>query len=195
MKYLALGDSYTIGEQVEQKGTYPYLLQQFLSDHSLEVDVNVIAETGWTAQELFETYSDKSIKREYDLVTLLIGVNNQYRKHDFSYFVKGFETMLNEAISKSIKGESNVFVLSIPNYGLTPFGHKNVEQITKQIQMYNTHIQKRCELYGVGYRDINGPYAKYATEYLVEDGLHPSTEMYKEWVNYFKEDVLEVLSN
>lgn len=195
--YLALGDSYTIGEGVDQNKTYPNILKQFLDKHNVSAEVTVIAKTGWTSQELFEAYDKRNLKREYDLVSLLVGVNNQYRKHSFDYFAKGFETMLNEAISRSILGESNVVVISIPNYGLTPFGKgkDKEEEITIDITNYNKHIKQRCDLYGVRYFDINEVYNTKASQYIIEDNLHPSAEMYQEWVDFFKEDVLKLLSN
>ena len=192
MKYLALGDSYTFGEGVKQCQTFPYLLQQFLLDCNIKLDLKVIAKTGWTVQELIEAINRVELKREYDFVTLLIGVNNQYRKHNFKDFTKGFERILNESISKSIAGEMNVFVLSIPNYGLTPFGNDNKELITEDIFKYNLHIRHRCEIYGVNYVEISDFYNSNAHSAVVEDGLHPSSAIYLDWARNLE---LKVINN
>ena len=133
LKYLALGDSYTIGENIAFEDAYP---NQIVRELSLIDSVNVIAKTGWTTNELIDTLS-KSYLDKYDVVSLLIGVNNQFRGYQIDKYVMEFENLLIRAIDYS-KNKKNVFVLSIPDYGVTPFGKvRGEEKIYKEINSYN----------------------------------------------------------
>ena len=117
LRYLALGDSYTIGEGIPFEHSYP---KQIVNEISLIDSVRVIAKTGWTTDELIDTLDNVSLPK-YDIISLLIGVNNQFRGYSIENYVKEFENLLVRAINYS-KNKSNVFVLSIPDYGVTPFG-------------------------------------------------------------------------
>ena len=191
LKYLALGDSYTIGENIAFEDAYP---NQIVRELSLIDSVNVIAKTGWTTNELIDTLS-KSYLDKYDVVSLLIGVNNQFRGYQIDKYVMEFENLLIRAIDYS-KNKKNVFVLSIPDYGVTPFGKvRGQEKIYKEINSYNDINRVLAEKYTVLYFDITeiSRKAENDTSLLAEDKLHPSKKMYKMWVDKLKYELLDSL--
>ena len=191
LKYLALGDSYTIGENIAFEDAYP---NQIVRELSLIDSVNVIAKTGWTTNELIDTLS-KSYLDKYDVVSLLIGVNNQFRGYQIDKYVMEFENLLIRAIDYS-KNKKNVFVLSIPDYGVTPFGKiRGQEKIYKEINSYNDINRVLAEKYNVLYFDITeiSRNAENDTSLLAEDKLHPSKKMYKMWVDKLKYELLDSL--
>ena len=191
LKYLALGDSYTIGEKISFDDAYP---NQIVSELSLIDSVIIIAKTGWTTNELIDTLS-KSYLDKYDVVSLLIGVNNQFRGYQIDKYVMEFENLLIRAIDYS-KNKKNVFVLSIPDYGVTPFGKvRGQEKIYKEINSYNDINRVLAEKYNVMYFDITeiSRKAENDTSLLAEDTLHPSKKMYKMWVDKLKYELLDSL--
>lgn len=191
LKYLALGDSYTIGENIAFEDAYP---NQIVRELSLIDSVNVIAKTGWTTNELIDTLS-KSYLDKYDVVSLLIGVNNQFRGYQIDKYVMEFENLLIRAIDYS-KNKKNVFVLSIPDYGVTPFGKvRGQEKIYKEINSYNDINRVLAEKHNVLYFDITeiSRKAENDTSLLAEDKLHPSKKMYKMWVDKLKYELLDSL--
>lgn len=185
-KYLALGDSYTIGESVAAEHRWPNQLvaKVAASNNAVFEPVQIIATTGWTTDELKAGIAEvKPQENAYDFVSLLIGVNNQYRGYPIADFEREFEELLNQAISYAKKKE-NVFVVSIPDYGVTPFAaSKNPEKIGKEVKEYNDLSKKIAEKYDVEFFDIY-PISKKALNddsYVADDKLHPSGKMYVEW--------------
>ena len=184
--YLALGDSYTIAESLNLIDSYPHQLKNQLK----KIDsVNIIAKTGWTTGELIDTLKSLNINNKYDYVSLLIGVNNQYREYDISIFEKEFEYLLNLAIQYA-NDRSKVFVISIPDYGVTPFGFKNRDKIYKEIDQYNLIKRKIVEKYNIRFYDVTdiSREAKEKKYLIAEDSLHPSREMYSLWINRILND-------
>ena len=184
--YLALGDSYTIAESLNLIDSYPHQLKNQLK----KIDsVNIIAKTGWTTGELIDTLKALNINNKYDYVSLLIGVNNQYREYDISIFEKEFEYLLNLAIQYA-NDRSKVFVISIPDYGVTPFGFKNRDKIYKEIDQYNLIKRKIVEKYNIRFYDVTdiSREAKEKKYLIAEDSLHPSREMYSLWVDRILND-------
>ena len=191
LKYLALGDSYTIGEKISFDDAYP---NQIVSELSLIDSVIIIAKTGWTTNELIDTLS-KSYLDKYDVVSLLIGVNNQFRGYQIDKYVMEFENLLIRAIDYS-KNKKNVFVLSIPDYGVTPFGKvRGQQRIYKEINSYNDINRDIAEKYNVLYFDITeiSRKAENDTSLLAKDTLHPSKKMYKMWVDKLKYELFDSL--
>jgi lysophospholipase L1-like esterase len=187
LNYLALGDSYTIGESVPADQSYPAILADELNRHKQTVNKpTIIATTGWTTDELIDAVSHSQIdNKKFDLVTLLIGVNDQYRGLSVDNYKVKFRQVLNTAIHFANGNKSHVFVLSIPDYGVTPFGKENEAAICLQIDKFNT-INKQISLAaGVNYLDITpiSRQAKNEPELVAADGLHPSGKMYARWVN------------
>lgn len=184
--FLALGDSYTIGEAVAENERWPVQLVSQLRDAGIEIyDPRIIATTGWTTDELLGGIKQSKGLGEYDLVSLLIGVNNQYRGYPIDQQKEEFEVLLKKAIEFAGGDASRVFVVSIPDYGVTPFAiNSNQERIAEQIDQYNSINKSISDLYQVQYFDIT-PISRLAAdqpELIATDGLHPSGEMYKMWV-------------
>ena len=193
LKYLALGDSYTIGEGINFNGSYP---KQIVNEISFIDSVTVIAKTGWTTNELIDTLSKSNIEK-FDVVSLLIGVNNQFRGYQFDKYVMEFENLLIRALSYS-KYKKNVFVLSIPDYGITPFGKiRGQERIYNEINSYNDINRLMAEKYNVMYFDITeiSRKAENDSTLLAEDKLHPSKKMYEMWVEKLKYQLIDSLKN
>ncbi len=197
LTYLALGDSYTIGEGVSDSGRYPNQLVAKLNSETEKIwsTPKVIAQTGWTVEELEKGINRAAIEGEtYDLVTLSIGVNNQYRGLPISKFNEEFENMLLQAISFAAANTNHVVVLSIPDWGVTPFAAKserNKSKIADEIDAYNRLKSKICEKHGVTYIDITAQYRSFGTQpdMLAADGLHPSAKMYGLWAEKLFEKV------
>jgi len=179
-----LGDSYTIGESVEEFERWPNQLADFLKAGGIPTEVDIVARTGWTTQELWEGIQAQQVEPAYDLVSLLIGVNNQYRGYDINEYREQFVFLLNKAVEYAAGNPKHVIVLSIPDWGVTPFarGH-NLEQIAKDIDAFNRVNQEETERAGAFYIDIT-PLSREAAQdasLTASDGLHPSGKMYSEW--------------
>ena len=187
LNYLALGDSYTIGEAVPQDQSYPYQLTNALNMQSFKVKApTIIATTGWTTDDLIDAISKSSIHANtYDFVTLLIGVNDQYQGLSEGNYKTKFARVLSTAIAFAKGDASRVFVLSIPDYGVTPFANGQDSVIGPQIDQFNA-INKSISLTaGVNYLDITAISRTAVTDptLIAPDGLHPSGKMYMQWVN------------
>jgi lysophospholipase L1-like esterase len=183
--YLALGDSYTIGESLPPGDSFPaQLVGQInngfgLSCHKLKI----VAKTGWTTNELQQGIQRAKPSGDFDLVSLLIGVNNQYRSYPQEQYVKEFGQLLNQAIGFAGGKKERVVVVSIPDYGCTPFGEEMAEKIFRDLTWYNTEAQRQCQKDGIHFVDIFPISRKAASEpdLIAEDRLHPSAKMYALW--------------
>lgn len=190
LSYLALGDSYTIGEGVDVLDRYPMqLVQEWNKGAKIPfASPLIIAKTGWTVDELEVGIQASSTADEgYDLVTLLIGVNNQYRGRSVESFAIDFEKMLQRAISFARGKKERVVVLSIPDWGVTPFAvSKGIDpaQVANQIDEYNKTKKEICAKNGVKFITITAEYrlAGALPEGVVADQLHPSALIYKKWM-------------
>ncbi|MCC7189043.1 MAG: SGNH/GDSL hydrolase family protein [Anaerolineales bacterium] len=207
LKYLALGDSYTIGESVDESARWSMQLSSMIAS-SLQftksiggswrgVDVAIIARTGWTTDELWEGIQAREVTPPYDLVSLLIGVNNQYRGRGIEEYREQFVFLLNKAIEYAGGDARRAIVLSIPDWGITPFAAgRDREQIAKEIDQFNAVNRAETEKAGAHYIDIT-PISRAAVNdpsLIASDGLHPSGKMYAEWAKLALPIVLEILS-
>ncbi|MCF8413210.1 MAG: SGNH/GDSL hydrolase family protein [Melioribacteraceae bacterium] len=187
-KYLALGDSYTIGESVSESERYPVQLKNRLFDKNIKIDsLKIIAKTGWTTDELNDAINLENPSNDYDLVTLLIGVNNQYRGRSAESFRPEFIELLNRAVGFAKGDSSRVIVISIPDWGVTPFGDRDRRtpaEIGAEIDSYNSIKEEECLNRGIKYIHITdiSREAKTDMELLAFDQLHPSGKMYSLWV-------------
>jgi lysophospholipase L1-like esterase len=186
--YLALGDSYTIGEAVSAAESFPYQLKDTLVKQGHPVEsLKIIAQTGWTTAELQTAIAAETLSPPYDLVTLLIGVNNQYRGYDLVNYSAEFEQLLKQAIVFAGDDVEQVRVLSIPDWGVTPFSEKEgrmAENVAKEINAFNAAAKEISEKLDVVFINIT-PHSRLAAtdlSLLASDGLHPSGKMYAEWV-------------
>jgi len=186
LTYLALGDSYTIGEAVPQQLSFPFQLTGLLATHSVDVTPpTVIATTGWTTDQLINAVNASEIHtKPYDIVTLLIGVNDQYQGLSQSNYRTKFIQLLNTAIGLAKGDKNRVFVLSIPDWGVTPFAQGQDDIIGPQIDEFNSINKEESVKTGVNYLDITGlsRQAKTDPTLVAQDGLHPSGKMYSQWV-------------
>ncbi|MFE0502684.1 SGNH/GDSL hydrolase family protein [Lysobacter soli] len=187
LSFLALGDSYTIGEGVPESGRWPVQLAKALREEGIALaDPRIIATTGWTTDELAWGIDGAEPLGEWDFVTLLIGVNNQYRGRSAIDFRGEFETLLQRAIRYARGRADRVLVLSIPDWGVTPFvktTQATPEQVATELDAYNAAAQVVCEAHEVAYVDIT-PISRERgaePEMLADDGLHPSAAMYTLW--------------
>lgn len=185
LTYLALGDSYTIGEAVLIQQSFPYQVVQNLREkgHSFSA-AEIIAKTGWTTDELWNGIAGYQFLPKYDFVTLLIGVNNQYRGRAIIEYTSEFEKLLGKAILLADNKKEHVFVISIPDYGVTPFAkEKDPEKISKEIDIFNTANRALAIQYKVHYIEITEGSRDAAQDpsLVAEDGLHPSEKEYKKW--------------
>lgn len=188
IQYLALGDSYTIGESVEAHERWPNQLASLIETTpefaGRRVDVSIIARTGWTTQELWEGIQGQKLEPPFDLVSLLIGVNNQYRGYDIQEYRQQFVFLLSKAIEYAGGDPNRVLVLSIPDWGVTPFAaDRDREKIAKDIDAFNAVNRGETEKAGAHYVDVT-PISREASDdvlLIAPDGLHPSGRMYAEW--------------
>ena len=184
--YLALGDSYTIGEGIDEKNRYPIILVRELKKQGVNFNnPRIIAKTGWTTDELNDSLNLSVFNTKYDYVSLLIGVNNQYRGLSSYIFEKEFRQLLSRSINYS-KNKSNVFVLSIPDWGVTPFADKrNKIDISDSIDVFNQLIKKVCFENNIKFFDITdiSREAELNSDLIAGDSLHPSGIMYKKWID------------
>lgn len=198
LSYLALGDSYTIGQGVLPNERYPNLLADTLEQLGIPMHKpQIIAQTGWTTANLITAINNAQINTTFDFVSLLIGVNNQYQHKPIAEYQQQFEQLLQKAIVFANNDTSKVVVLSIPDYGYTPFGQANQATISAQIAEFNAINKAIANAYGVQYFDIT-PISQQALlqpNLVATDQLHPSGEMYKQWVALMIDDVKELLKN
>lgn len=190
MRFLALGDSYTIGEAVDAEGRWPMQLAARLRGEGVPLDdPRIIATTGWTTDELaagIDAAEAEGPLGSFGLVSLLIGVNNQYRGRPLDEYVVQFEALLVRAIAFAGGRADRVMVLAIPDWGVTPFGAqsgRDVAEIATQLDAFNAAAEAVCLRHGVAFVDT-APVsrARGGEEAMVaHDGLHPSAGLYTEW--------------
>ncbi len=198
-RMLSLGDSYTIGESVAINDRWPVQLAAALRQQCLDfAEPTILARTGWTTSELANAIQETVLEPPFDLVTLLIGVNNQYRSGDSETYRGEFASLLDQAIEFAGDNPARVLVLSIPDWGATPFGsQRNSEQIALEIDRFNQVNQEEAKKRLVNYLDITriSRQAVQDPSLIAQDGLHPSGKMYAEWVKLALPVVLEMSRN
>jgi lysophospholipase L1-like esterase len=189
--YLALGDSYTIGESVPLHESFPYqLVQQLRAKHPGFQAPEIVAKTGWTTNELATHLIHTLLQKQYDFVTLLIGVNNQYRGLSIQEFDQEFTFLLLKALQYNGHQNNRVFVLSIPDWSHTPFAQNKAQETgmdlaetSAQIDAFNDVIKKRCEDMEIEFVYTTDVTRNCAPEMLAQDGLHYSANMHQIWAN------------
>jgi lysophospholipase L1-like esterase len=184
-KFLALGDSYTIGESVAEDQRWPVQLVNALNSHgSTFQSPRIIATTGWRTDDLKRAIVAANLDKNYDLVSLLIGVNNQYQGKSSKDYIPEFEELLKMAIGFAGGDKSKVFVVSIPDYGFTPFGKEKQKKISEELDEFNRINKMISDKYQVAYFNIT-PISRKGfddPELVAADNLHPSAKQYSKWV-------------
>lgn len=186
-RFLALGDSYTIGEAVLETERWPMQLKALMNENGIDIGTpEIIATTGWTTDELQAAMNERNPQGPFDLVSLLIGVNNQYRAYPIENYEKEFEHLLQQAIAYADGKNNRVVVVSIPDWGVTPFAADHDRaQIAKEIDLFNASNQSISKKYNVHYVDITpgSRDASNESDLVASDGLHPSGKEYSKWAN------------
>ncbi len=188
IRFLPLGDSYTIGQSVPTQARWPVQLADSLETRGFQIDtLGLIATTGWRTDNLLNAMKNKHLTdKDFNLVSVLIGVNNQYQGRPISQYVNELSAILDSAIHYAGGDPSHVFVVSIPDYAFTPFGQQSSdpEQISAELDQYNAISKKMAESLGIVYFDITGISRQGLNipSYVANDGLHPSGIQYTEWV-------------
>ena len=184
-RFLALGDSYTVGESVPESDRWPNQLARQLDAGGIRTDVTIVARTGWTVNELWQAIRLDPPEGTFDLVSLLIGVNDQYRGYPAVGYRDDFRFILNIALEYAGGDPNHVIVLSIPDWGQTPFAAgRDTREIAREIDEFNSINREEAEKAGVHYVDIT-PISRTVTAdslLIAPDGLHPAGQMYSEWV-------------
>ena len=183
--YLALGDSYTVGESVPLHDNFPNQVIRLLRENDLLFEQpTIIAKTGWTTDELAIGIKNTATQTVYDIVSLLIGVNNQYRGEKPEEYSWQFEELLQQAIRFAGWRTSRVFVLSIPDWGATPFAEgRDRAKIAREIDFFNRINREISERHRVNYLNVTDGTREAAKDagLVAADGLHPSAMEYKRW--------------
>ncbi|RYU96080.1 SGNH/GDSL hydrolase family protein [Emticicia agri] len=181
--FLALGDSYTIGESVVEKDRWSMYLIDLLKDDFTITKHDIIARTGWTTEELIQAIADSKNTNQYDMVSLLIGVNNQYRGQSIEKYKTEFRELLQISARFAHGDYKKVFVLSIPDYGITPFAaSRNTAKIAKEIDEFNAVAKDECRKVGVPFIDITTITREHTdVAYIASDQLHFSGKMHELW--------------
>jgi len=199
IRYLALGDSYTIGENVKPQYSFPYQLSSKLRKNGYNMkDPVIIAKTGWTTGNLLSSIESYNPNIKFDVVTLLIGVNNQFQGKSIEQYCNDFKIILNKAIKFADNSNKNVIVFSIPDWGVTPFADRlDRIQISEEIDKFNEVNQQESKKAGVHYINVTSisRQAAFDPTLLAADGLHPSGKMYKKWVDIAYPIVIKMLSD
>jgi lysophospholipase L1-like esterase len=185
LRFLALGDSYTIGQGVQEEDNWPRQFVDRIGELGIITEeLKIIAQTGWRTDNLLNAIDAENLEPNYNLVSLLIGVNNQFQGVNFEIYPVEFRTLLETALVLAGGDKSSVFVFSIPDYGYTPIGLSNQELISAQIDKYNKVNREIANEMGIVYFNIT-PISRQVIskpEYLASDNLHPSGKMYAEWI-------------
>lgn len=201
ISYLALGDSYTIGQSVCETCRFPEQLKSNLSASFVNThfSLNIIAKTGWTTTNLLNAIAIEKPENNFDLVTLLIGVNNQYQGLNFSIYEEEFPKLVTKSIELAKGHKKHVIVISIPDYAYTKQGEisGNKAKISKEIDQYNNFAKKYCEANGIEFVTITDITRNGLNEpsLVAIDGLHPSESAYNLFVERMYPTIVKALKN
>ena len=182
--FIALGDSYTIGEGVNEDERWPNQFIDFAYENGIEFDQPVIiAETGWKTFDLINAINQTNFTKKFDYISLLIGVNNQFNSRPIDEFEEDLNKLMNEM--KSIKkNDGSIVIISIPDWGYTPYGESSdMGDISEQINLFNSSLRKFAYTNGLKYVDVTQISRRGINEpdLITNDNLHPSGSMYLEW--------------
>jgi len=198
VRFIALGDSYTIGEGVTEPERWPNQLARMLRERNVDVeDPLILARTAWTTDELADAIAAERIRERYDVVLLLVGVNDQYRSRSVASFATEFKAVLAKAKAYAGRRASRVIVLSIPDWGATPFAAgRDRALITREITAYNDSARELVGAAGMRWVNVTDATRRMqdTPSLVAADGLHPSPAMYREWAELVVPHALAALA-
>jgi lysophospholipase L1-like esterase len=199
IRYLALGDSYTAGTGIDTLQSFPRQLQQGLArELNRGVTVQVVAQAGWRTDNLINALEEQTLEDTYDLVTLLIGVNNQFQNRPFSQYEDEFPLLINKALNLAGNDSEQVVVVSIPDYSYTPFGQDlGFENISEEIDTYNNFARTIAEENGILFIDITdiSRSGLEDTSLVAKDNLHLSEKAYQMFLDRIVPTVISKLKD
>ena len=195
-RYLALGDSYTIGEGVAAEERWPEQLVARLRERKIDIaDPQIIAKTGWTTDELNGAIDAVAQAGPFAMVTLLIGVNNQYRGRSGDEYRREFNSLLRRAIHFAGEDARRVIVVSIPDWGVTPFATgRDRARIAAEIDGFNGIDREEARALNSRYADVTAM-SRRGASMVTGDGLHPSAGMYAQWTAAILPEAMAILSS
>jgi lysophospholipase L1-like esterase len=197
ISFIALGDSYTIGTGIQPENSWPYQLQDSLLNLGFSFDTTeIIATNGWTTTDLLAAIKNRDDSSTFNLVGVLIGVNNQYQNLDLDIYRTEFREIIEEAINFADGDTNKVFILSIPNYGVTPFGqNRNPVIIKQELEVYNDIANTIGSEFNIPFINITqiSELAANDSSLLARDNLHPSAKMYALWVGEMVPTITQIL--
>ncbi len=196
VRYLALGDSYTIGESVAEDARWPMQLRDSLVVHGIEMEwYKIIARTGWKTRELRDAIDQVKPDKNYNLVSLSIGVNDYFQGRSIDEYKTRFQQLLDIAVAHAGGRKDRVFVVSIPDYSYTPLYRDHQDLVSKGIDAFNVLNRKVTLAAGIQYIDITTLSRKGLSTplWVSSDGLHPSGEQYAAWVKLMLPTILQML--
>lgn len=195
LKYLALGDSYTDATAELRKNGWPQQLTMYLAKKNVTFgEPKIVAGPGWTSGKLIEEIKNAELQPPYDLVSLMIGVNNQYRELSIGTFAEELNILIEKSISLAGNHPEKVILISIPDWGVTPFAKlKNKSKIAKEIKEFNTIIEKQAKKMNITYIDVtpSSRNMEVNKNLIASDSLHPSKRMYQVWAKKMSKVLLK----
>jgi lysophospholipase L1-like esterase len=199
IRMLCLGDSYTIGEGVAECDRWPELVRDTLREKLDDVEPpTIVAKTGWTSDELLGAIETRSLLGEWSVVTLMIGVNDQYRGRSVEEFQINFEKLVEVALSLAGNNADRILVISIPDWSVTPFAEgRDRARISAEIDRFNQVLGEHCNNQRIAFLDITDISRQASNDpssWLAEDKLHPSPRMHKAWSERITPTIRKVLS-
>ena len=182
--FIALGDSYTIGEGVNEDERWPNQFVDVAYENGVDFDQPmIIAETGWKTYDLLNAINQTNFSKKYDYISLLIGVNNQFNSRPIDEFEEDLNKLMGE-MKRIKKNDGSIIIISIPDWGYTPFGESSdMSDISEQINLFNSSLRKFASTNGLKYVDVTEISRRGINEpdLITNDNLHPSGTMYLEW--------------
>ena len=182
--FIALGDSYTIGEGVNEDERWPNQFVDVAYENGVDFDQPmIIAETGWKTYDLLNAINQTNFTKKYDYISLLIGVNNQFNSRPIDEFEEDLNKLMDE-MKRIKKNDGNIIIISIPDWGYTPFGQSNdMSNISEKINLFNSSLRKFASTNDLKYVDVTEISRRAINEpdLITNDNLHPSGIMYLEW--------------
>ena len=182
--FIALGDSYTIGEGVNEDERWPNQFVDVAYENGVDFDQPmIIAETGWKTYDLLNAINQTNFTKKYDYISLLIGVNNQFNSRPIDEFEEDLNKLMDE-MKRIKKNDGSIIIISIPDWGYTPFGESSdMSDISEQINLFNSSLRKFATTNGIKYVDVTEISRRGINEpdLITNDNLHPSGIMYLEW--------------